>query len=253
MENLDFTAVKTGDVNNSATYNVKSIVSENRTAPALLLITDQSFEAGQTLHTPISSGETMEVSGMQFAVKIDESKFLFKGIESDVLKIGSDHYHYSNGVLKISVDSREAQMIQAGDVLFQLVLESRKGGNSLDLAIDEHALHAELYDENLEARSINIEIADAQLVEKVNNELRNQPNPFSEATTILYRSQTEGTATLWVSDATGKTVFTQQNQFVPGNNKVTIHRQDLSDRAGVYFYQIEFNGTLKSGKMMLAK
>lgn len=253
MENLDFTAVKTGDVNNSATYNVRSIVSENRTAPALLLITDQSFEAGQTLHTPISSGETMEVSGMQFAVKIDESKFLFKGIESDVLKIGSDHYHYSNGVLKISVDSREAQMIQAGDVLFQLVLESRKGGNTLDLAIDEHALHAELYDENLEARSINIEIADAQLVEKVNNELRNQPNPFSEATTILYRSQTEGTATLWVSDATGKTVFTQQNQFVPGNNKVTIHRQDLSDRAGVYFYQIEFNGTLKSGKMMLAK
>lgn len=80
------------------------------------------------------------------------------------------------------------------------------------------------------------------------NELRNQPNPFSESTTILYRTDEEGTATLWVADATGKTVLTQVNHFVPGNNKVTIHRQDIGSKAGVYFYQIEFNGTLKSGK-----
>ena len=110
-----------------------------------------------------------------------------------------------------------------------------------------------MYDENLQVRSLNIEIADAQLVEKVADDLRNHPNPFSETTTIHYRTQTEGTATLWVSDATGRTVLSQQHHFVPGNNKVTIHRQDLGDKVGVYFYQIEFNGTLKSGKMMLAK
>ncbi|MBK8110048.1 MAG: T9SS type A sorting domain-containing protein [Saprospiraceae bacterium] len=252
-ENMDFTAVKTGDVNNSATYSLASANAENRTSPALLLVADQAHQAGTILHAAVSAGEELQISGIQFAVKIDEANFIFKGIESAVLKVGNDNYHFENGTLKISIDSRDAQMVQAGEVLFNILLESRKDGNSINWQLESRDFEAELYDEALQTRSINLEAADAVAVEKMTNELRNQPNPFSESTTILYRTDEEGTATLWVADATGKTVLTQVNHFVPGNNKVTIHRQDIGSKAGVYFYQIEFNGTLKSGKMLLAK
>jgi hypothetical protein len=252
-ENMDFTAVKTGDVNNSATYNLASANAENRTSPALLLVADQAHQAGSTIHASVSAGEELQISGIQFAVKVDEANFIFKGIESAVLKVGNDNFHFENGTLKISIDSRDAQMVQAGEVLFNILLESRKDGNSINWQLESRDFEAELYDETLQTRSINLEAADGVVVEKMTTELRNQPNPFSESTTILYRTDVEGTATLWVADATGKTVLTQVNHFVPGNNKVTIHRQDIGSKAGVYFYQIEFNGTLKSGKMLLAK
>lgn len=80
--------------------------------------------------------------------------------------MGNDNYHFENGTLKISIDSRDAQMVQAGEVLFNILLESRKDGNSINWQLESRDFEAELYDEALQTRSINLEAADAVAVEK---------------------------------------------------------------------------------------
>ena len=52
-----------------------------------------------------------------------------------------------------------------------------------------------MYDENLQVRySLNIEIADAQLVEKVADDLRNHPNHSAKQPPFITEPKTEGTA-----------------------------------------------------------
>ncbi|MBK8700426.1 MAG: T9SS type A sorting domain-containing protein [Saprospiraceae bacterium] len=252
IENLDFTAVKTGDVNNSASYSLRSADAESRTAPAMLIATGNVYHAKEAVEVEIRSGEDLSVSGIQFALNFDESKLVFKGIQSGLMKLNEENYNFSNGVLKISTDSKESLEAIQGDVLFTLLFESKKDGDLSSLVLSDE-LSDELYDESLNVRSLKIEAGEVDALMQTNDLLRNHPNPFTESTTIQYKSTDAGTATLWIADATGKTVMTQTNEFNAGSNKVVISRNDLGGRPGVYFYQIELNGTLKSGKLILAK
>jgi hypothetical protein len=72
---------------------------------------------------------------------------------------------------------------------------------------------------------------------------QNQPNPFSESTTIPYTLSQPGWVNMRIIDVTGTTVQVLVNQFTEaGNHSVTVKSNNLP--SGVYYYNLEFRNNL---------
>jgi subtilisin family serine protease len=82
--------------------------------------------------------------------------------------------------------------------------------------------------------------------------LSNYPNPFNPATRIHFRITRESQVRLVVYDILGRNVQTLVNELVsPGQHQATFDGSRLS--SGIYIYQLEANGQISTGKMLLVK
>jgi len=81
---------------------------------------------------------------------------------------------------------------------------------------------------------------------------KNYPNPFSNSTTINYQLPDAGFVTLKVYNSIGMEVATLVNaKQAAGQHSVNFEAIDLPD--GVYFYNLNCNGQVKTNKMQLVK
>ncbi|MEN0048193.1 MAG: T9SS type A sorting domain-containing protein, partial [Bacteroidota bacterium] len=83
-------------------------------------------------------------------------------------------------------------------------------------------------------------------------QLRNQPNPFAQSTSIQFYLPTSTQATLRVLDMNGRVVFVQSAQYEAGWN--TIELNDTRNWAdGIYFYRIETAEQVVTKSMMMLR
>lgn len=81
---------------------------------------------------------------------------------------------------------------------------------------------------------------------------QNYPNPFNPTTNIGFTLPSNGDVKLSVYNVVGQTVKVLLNQQMSaGSHQVTFDASNLA--SGVYFYQIEFAGNVRSQKMLLMK
>ena len=80
----------------------------------------------------------------------------------------------------------------------------------------------------------------------------NIPNPFHASTVISWKSRMPGHTVIRVFDFTGREimVLADENQRT-GEHKVVFDAMGLP--AGIYFYQLNVNGVVESGKMILTE
>jgi len=82
--------------------------------------------------------------------------------------------------------------------------------------------------------------------------LQNYPNPFNPTTTIAFEITKPGYVKLIIYDFLGRNVTTLLDRFEnSGAKKVIFDGKNLS--SGVYFYTINYNGSIKSKSMLLLK
>ena len=80
--------------------------------------------------------------------------------------------------------------------------------------------------------------------------MQNVPNPFEVSTVIEFVLPETQTATLKVYDITGKVVYSKSNEYVKGNNQVTLTSAELGT-VGILYYQLEANGFTSTKKMIV--
>jgi hypothetical protein len=87
--------------------------------------------------------------------------------------------------------------------------------------------------------------------------LANRPNPFASSTAIRYRLAAAGRAEIGVFDPAGRLVRTLVSGEMPaGDHQVMWDGRDDAGRAmpaGVYFYELRFDGTQAQRKMLLLR
>ncbi|MBL0100495.1 MAG: hypothetical protein IPP49_11020 [Saprospiraceae bacterium] len=108
--NVNFTAIKVGDVNSSAIANINQSSTERRASNALFVADKKGFEAGKLVKYEIKAGDAMEIMGGQFALQFDADKLSFSGIKGGAFDIKSQHFnalHAANGQLSFSFDAPE--------------------------------------------------------------------------------------------------------------------------------------------------
>ena len=245
-DTVDFVAVKIGDVNLSATYDVSNPHIEPRSSSLLVLgIDNERVPFGQTVRIPVYATQFESVIGFQYTMNL--KGIVFEGIEAGAIQMTEDHVGVlSGGHVTMSYASAEAVTIGKDEVLFTLIMTTEEEGSTVDmLTLTSDITMAESYDGMLRVGSITM--TDRTAFEREIVLMQNEPNPFKTFTKVSFEMPVEAEATITVTDLTGKVIVTRELNAERGVNTVEFTREELG-LSGVLFYTLtsgEFSATKK--------
>ena len=215
---VDFTAVKTGDINGNA-----NAASGQRTVGTHeFSISDRNLQVGETFNLTVSGTE-----GFGFTMNYDASAL-------EVVNIDENSAVLENGVITT------AQVGSDFSVRFRAIAPatlSKVVAINSAITAAEAVVNGELYNIALKFNSTTSEFELYQ----------NQPNPFRSSTAISFNTPTEGAYDITVTDIAGKVVNTASGISVKGMNRVNL---DMTN-PGVYHYTLTTGNFTATKKMIV--
>lgn len=250
--NLNFYAVKTGDVNESAATKGFNN-SKNRNKSVLELQTvDKKILKDEVEDIEIRVNNGALFSGLQFTLQWNVGQLeLISAEGNEELNIHEDHYsllHAKEGKLSFSWNGE----LSNGDLILKLRMKGLKEFNLSD------------------AIAMTSEITPALSVTKDGGEegaiamnfvgsgpdnfvvLQNEPNPWNHQTTIGMVLPEAGEVGITVYDLAGKIYLSERKQMNKGYNKYILSESQLA-HSGVYYYQVDFLSSTVTRKMVISK
>jgi hypothetical protein len=247
--NVNFVAVKVGDVNNSVVLNADNNPLESRTS-AFMTTDEASYQAGDIVKIDVRAGDDMTILGAQLGIAYDNRNLEFLTVESGAYDIKDQNFRHHGDQVMISYDRTNTLTAAADEVLFTLVFKAVGSGKST-LKLDESVISPEVYGEMLDIQRLDLQVRDR--ASKGQNILyQNEPNPFDENTKIAFELAQAGTATISVIDMTGKVVYRISDTFGKGYHAIMIDASHLQN-AGVYYYKVDTAGFNATKKMIVIK
>ncbi len=254
MSDVDFIAIKIGDVNNSATLNQFHQPNEERSSETLLLrVADLRMEQGNTYKLDFTVQNFHELVGCQFALQFDPEKLDFIGVENgDLPTLTESNFGFrllDEGVLTASWSDFQPLSLPDGAVLFSLLFQAQAN------TMTKHAFHlsdaftaAEAYFENGEILNLALDFTPPPTTQP--SQPIPFPNPFKDLTTIRLPLPKAQLISMAVFDSFGRAVKTQHGEYGPGEVNLKISAGELPG-PGTYFYQIKTDSGTLGGKLVL--
>ncbi len=218
--NLDFYAIKMGDINGSAMNGL-----ENRNTESVKFeLDDVEINKGQETEIPFYAKDFNNIYGLQFSMNI--SGLEIENITSGVLNINESNTNIVNNNLVLSWDNAEGVSANDGDVLFTLTVKANTNTRlSNILNINDNVARAEAYKGNeLEVNSISLDYRNTTTSYAL---YQNEPNPFTKETTIGFELPKASNYTLKVYDVTGKELIVRKAEGTKGYNTVKDLNQEI--------------------------
>lgn len=249
--NADFIAIKTGDVNGSATLNLLNGAGQRTVAGNLVFhVEDREAEAGEVFETPFY-GDGQEVFGYQYTLELGTDLELVELKEGLAREENFGFTKLGQGALTTSWNEAMPRVLGRDEVLFTLVLRAReKTRVSEALAASSRFTAAEAYNPLGELLGIGLAF-DVREKEEGFALYQNEPNPFSEVTTIRFHLPRPSQATLTVMDAAGRIVAIRSGQFDRGAHEIRL--DEIGETTGVMYYRLETPDHTATRKMVKVK
>lgn len=250
MLDADFVAIKVGDVNGNAAYNLTSTDDRNFTGALTFATDDVSLKAGET-HTIEFTANDFNVSGYQFTLNFDRSAVEFVEVLPGLAQVENFGTSLiSEGAITTSWNSNAAKQLSADEVVFSVVVTAKTDVQLSDvISINSRYTTAEAYNAAGELQDVALEfngtVAAAQF-----ELLQNTPNPFADATVIGFTLPEATSATLTISDVSGKVLSVIEGDFARGYNQVVVKRDQVAGN-GVLYYQLDTPTHTATKKMIL--
>jgi Secretion system C-terminal sorting domain/Cohesin domain len=261
ISNLDFVAVKIGDLNGDALVNnlTAELSIDDRNADFLLKITDRFVQRGEEIEVPIRA-DLSRVSGFQTTLNFDANSLKINALDFENGSIfsqkNSSMQHISAGKLPISWLA-ESTIFEKETTLFTLKLVAETDGflsqflTQTDLPTPAEAFDASgaIYDVKLmfEENKVSAEIPTPSL-----QLAQNAPNPVQTTTKIAFSMPKNGTASLQIFNLTGQEIWQKTAEFVAGTNEIEVNLADLSVPPGIYTYRLNAPTGSLTRKMLLS-
>jgi len=247
MMQEDFTGIKLGDVNNSASANIKGSSIESRSANEIeISFEDQYFEQGDLVEVVFESNDLNEIAGMQFTMEAEGLDLVsVRGIDVDIKDQNLGRLSEKTTTFSWNSDRTE----NIGKLMKVSFIAKSSGTLSESLDINSEALYSEAYVGDA------LEIVPIKLTGRNNTEqnfelYQNKPNPFNGSTTISFVLPRSGEATLTIMDITGRVLWTYSDQYEQGTQSIIISERDIN-ASGVLYYQLEAGDYSAIKKMIL--
>jgi hypothetical protein len=250
--NLNFYAIKTGDINGSAaTKGFNGNVSRNRNVMELQM-EERNHQLDEIFESPVyvTNGEDFE--GMQFTLQWDVNRLeLVDMVSNASLHINEENYSMfsaGEGKMTFSWDG----VLKNGDWILKPVFKVKQAGKLSD------AIH------------VTSEITPALSVVKAANEdgrvvmsfrkdassefvvMPNEPNPWNDKTRISMMLPQAGEVAITIYDAAGKVFIREKLSGHKGYNEYVLSKDQLG-HSGVYYYQVDYQTNTVTHKMVIAK
>ena len=246
----DFVAVKIGDVNGSARVNFAD-TGEDRGAVGSLVfnVEDQHLEAGET-YTVDFTAKDFEVQGYQFTLNFDQSEVEFVEVKAAVA--GAENFGYKlldKGVLTASWNGNDVKLT-GEQVIFSLVFKALNGLELSDaIQVNSRFTLAEAY--RADGSLLDVGLAfNGNLLTAGFELYQNTPNPFDKGTVIGFILPEASTATLTISDVSGKILRIKEGDFAKGYNEFRLERSEIK-ATGLLYYQLDTDTDSATRKMVV--
>lgn len=256
MNNVDFIAIKVGDVNNTVVANAQDIQTRSNPGSISLRVQDRALVAGELVEVVFQADKAMALEGYQFTLAFDPAKLAYVDFEARTMDVSTDNFNVRDaiaGVITTSWSAATPRALEQGSALFSMQFRAQANGLlSEAIRVTSDITDAEAYNSNGEELNIQLVFGDAQGLETSANEfalLENRPNPFTSTTMISFALPHAATATLVIYDVTGKQVDSRLIAAHAGRNEVEVSNLRAT---GVLYYTLstdEFSATRKMIRM----
>ncbi len=244
----DFVAIKVGDVNDNAEYNVNGNVTENRSGASFdMVINDRAFVAGENVDVVFTAEEAVALLGMQFTLNIDNS-LSFSGVSSNEINVTNSNINVRDNKLSMSWDDISNPTID-GHVFTLSFVAQTDGYISEALTLSSDITVAEAYDSDAQILDLALEFRGSVTTDDFAL-YQNTPNPFSTDTEIRFNMSDAAHYTLDVMDVTGKIIMSSSAYAEKGITSIRVSKNDLPS-TGVYYYQLSAAGKVAVKKMIV--
>jgi hypothetical protein len=263
MSNLDFVAIKTGDVDSTANPAMKPLPGDDRTS-GIFEFTVQDVMvrgAGELIAIPVKARNFNSVNTFQFTFDFDETALEFvEMVPANLPNLTAGNFNTSlveKGKLATGWMHLDAQDVTDGTELFILYFRTLISNVQLSNTLTSNASMVPMEvllsgDRKLHQVDLVFEsTTDTYQPGTFAFELKqNIPNPFRGETIIGFILPDAGDATLSITDASGKLVYQVDGQYVQGYNEVRIAKNDLPG-SGVFMYRLDTDKQSSVRKMVL--
>lgn len=246
---LDFYAIKVGDINGTAATKGFGGISQ-RSGHILELESDATeMKKGEEMFIAFRAVNGKQYSGLQFTLEWLTSQLEILGVEGNFNKgISNEHYslhQLNNGKLSFSWNGN----MEDGMELFTLKVRVKENGNVSEVLRIGQSITPAL--------SVAADGSEGQIALKFRGSAQetfvvipNEPNPWKDETLIGMILPQSGAVRLTVYDVSGKIHFIDQLDLTKGYHEYRIGRQQV-EKAGVYYYQLDFRNASHTGKMVI--
>ncbi len=244
-KNMDFEAVKIGDVNLSARANLNSPVLENRSQKAISFsLKDRQIIEGKRYNiilNNISNTKALQMGLQVLGLEIESIKIngkddkinwhKIKDTDYNILWVGKEEEKLEDLVIS-------AKALKHGKLSEMIYINDNKLGSVVytDKSYTESPLKLK-YEKSNEPMDIKFDL------------LQNHPNPFDDVTTIGFYLPLEQEYTFTILDIGGSIVKKEIRKGVRGYNSLNVQLSQLSS-SGVMYYKIE-SGEFSATKIMI--
>ena len=250
--NQDFIGIKMGDVISPASTPNRPGAENTLT----LIANDRVLRAGEEVEVAFRVVNFQDLSALQFALRFDAGRVDYRGFsspESSPLKEGHfGFYNVESGEIRAVWSVPQGMDLPDGARVFNLRFAALEDGVQLSsvLRLDDEALPREAYHTDLSPLAIDLQFIQRARPTGVSSRasedeseqpavllLQNQPNPFSDRTTIGFVLGEPMHARLRVFDLTGRLLFERAANYPAGYQSVDFQLDSNADR-GLLLYEL---------------
>jgi hypothetical protein len=179
-------------------------------------------------------------------LNLDKSKVELVDIVYGVAKAENFGVFTNEGIITTSWNGEAKQ-----GALFTLVLRAKADAQLSNTLSLNRVVSAEAYNSNNDQLNVALKFNGAEVA--TGFELKqNTPNPFNGETLINFNLAKATTATLTISDVTGRILKSVRANYAKGMNQVILKASDLN-ASGVLYYTLEADDFTATKKMIIVE
>ena len=251
MPDLDFIAVKIGDINGSAASN--ALVAEDRSKEGDLMIEveDRVVKAGEIIEVEFDATDFENIEGYQFTLKYDNLE-LIDLIDGVATKANFGFALQERGYLVTSWHNATATTNEENASLFRLKFKVKETGSLLSfLAINAHFTTSEAYRNDGSLLGVTLQSKGSAALPPTFGLQQNTPNPFTNSTLIGFELPEAAAIEFNIIDLQGQVIHTKKGAYEKGQQQIEVRANELPN--GTYYYQLVTPFGVAAKKMIVLK
>jgi len=248
---MDFTAVKIGDINgNARTNSLMAIESRSTKGTFTINVDDVKVKAGQTYKVDFVTEQLATIEGYQFT--LDMGNLQFEQLNNGVTSIENFGLHQiESGWITTSWNQPSIVTPQPSTVLFTMEFTATADGQlSEQLSIIDRPTTVEAYSTEADGELLDVKLSfnHTKALTKSFELYQNHPNPFKNETNISFFLPESSKVILTLRDEMGRLLKEIKADKAAGFNSIQLTNDDLPK--GLIYYQISTKFGTQTKKML---
>ncbi|HMP31569.1 MAG TPA: T9SS type A sorting domain-containing protein, partial [Saprospiraceae bacterium] len=236
--NIEFMAIKIGDVDGSA------FALNARNAHRIPIQFATKSIDNRTYDMILKIKENATINALEMVINLPLGIDKIVNLHSNTILLDPNDYFidYQNRKLKISWHNNVPITLSSDQDLFSISYEAK---NALTYDLESKANNF-VYTIDNKTMGLVLE----SRVKSAFEVYQNEPNPFENRTRIRFIQPDEGKVGLKVYNLSGKLLYESSKIFEKGINEIEISKEEIKEK-GIILYEMEYNGEKIIKKMLL--